>query len=177
MWLGRSSTSKFCIDNPLTYTLCSIFMIIIMLKYDMRRVGMVPFNCLHDSILKNAKSLCHPPLYLAYVTHAMGSHTTPQKNFTTSMFNCLTHMMSLELDWNQLILVSSLNPPCILDSPILMMLSKFQLAMHILGSEQWILLLLWWSKTCFMKCTPHRVGPHYHIQVLTLSIPHVYNII
>jgi hypothetical protein len=42
---------------------------------------MVPFNYLHDPILKNAKiqSLCHLPLYLAHVTHATVSRTIPQK--------------------------------------------------------------------------------------------------
>jgi hypothetical protein len=39
------------------------------MTYDMRRVETIPFNCLHDPILKNAKiqSFCHLPLYLAHV--------------------------------------------------------------------------------------------------------------
>ena len=68
-----------------------------MLKYDTRRVQMVSFNSLYDPILKNTKirSLCYLPPYLAHVTCATGSHTTPHKNCTTSMFNYPTHMMSL----------------------------------------------------------------------------------
>jgi hypothetical protein len=35
------------------------------------------------------------------------------------------------------------------------------------------ILFFWWPKTCFMKCTPHCVGAHYHLQVLTQRIPHI----
>ena len=68
-----------------------------MLKYDTRRVEMLPFSCLYDPILMNAKihRLCYLTLYLAHVTHALGSHATPHKNYTNSMFNFLTHMMRL----------------------------------------------------------------------------------
>ena len=68
-----------------------------MLKYDMGRVEIVPFNCLHDPSLGNAKihSLCHLPLYLTHVTHAMGRYTTPHKKIPTFMFNYLSQMMSL----------------------------------------------------------------------------------
>ena len=43
---GQVSTSKFCID----YHYLTNFAI-----YDTRRAEMVPFYCLHDPILKNAK--------------------------------------------------------------------------------------------------------------------------
>ena len=98
-WGGQVSTSKSLHWQPLLDWFCSIFKIVIMLKYDTRRFEMVPINCLHEPILKNAKihSLCHLPLYLAHVMPATGSHTTPHKNYTTSMCNCLTHMMSMLL--------------------------------------------------------------------------------
>ena len=71
-----------------------MFRITLMLEYDTRRIDMVPFNCLHEPTLKNSKihSLCHLLLHLAHVIHATGS---PRKNCITSVFNCLTHMMSL----------------------------------------------------------------------------------
>ena len=74
-----------------------MFRIIIMLKYDTKRVETIPFNSLHASILKNTKmhSLCHLLFYLAHVTYAMESHISQHKNCTTFMFNCLAHMMSL----------------------------------------------------------------------------------
>ena len=74
-----------------------MFRITVMLEYDMRRVEMISFNCLHDPISKNAKirSLYYLPLYLAHAAYATGSHTTPHKIYTTSMFNYLTHIMSL----------------------------------------------------------------------------------
>ena len=65
----------------------------------MKRVETVPFNSLHDSILKNTKmhSLCHLLFYLAHVTHATRSHISQHKNCTTFVFNRLAHMMSLWL--------------------------------------------------------------------------------
>ena len=136
-----------------------MFRIITMLKYGTRRVEIVPFNCHHDPILRDAKihSLCHLPLYLAHVTHATRTHTTPNKNCTTSMFNYMTHMISLYMRFSiphqtpnatirlksiDLSLITKNHPIPIMDSPILMMLSKFQLAIHILGREQWLHLLL-----------------------------------
>ena len=63
-------------------------------------VETIPFDCLHDPILKNAKihNMCHLPLYVAHVIHAMGSHTTHTSYCTTFMFNYLTHMMILQIN-------------------------------------------------------------------------------
>ena len=82
--LRRSSKYiKFCIDNHYLTKFCSMLRIIIMLKYDTRNVETTSFNCFHDPILKNVniQSFCHLPLYLAHVTHAMGSHTNPTQQF------------------------------------------------------------------------------------------------
>ena len=131
-------------------------------------------------MLKNAKiqSLYHLPLYLAHLTHAIKSHTTPHTKCTAFMFNDLTHMTSLWLRFSilhpilsviirlksiDLSLITKNHSIPIMDSPILMTLSIFQHVTRIFGCEQQLLLLLKWPKTCFMKCTPCCVGSQYHI--------------
>lgn len=69
------------------------------LEYDTKGVQSILIHFLLELILKNAKIeiLFHLPFYLVNVAHAMGSHTTLNKNCTTSMFDYLTQMASLEL--------------------------------------------------------------------------------
>lgn len=132
------------------------------------------------------------PLYLTHVTCATRSHTTSYKNNTTSMFDCLIYMVNLELGFSilhpspsvaiqlksiALGLITKYHPILVFNSPMLMMFRKIQPAILILGCEQWLLLLLKWSKTWFLKCTPHCVCASHHIQVFPWSIAHFYKII
>lgn len=76
-----------------------MFRIIIILKYDTKRIKMILFNCLLKFIFKNVKMqiLLHLCIYLIHVTYAIESHTIPYKDCTTSMFNSLIHVTSLKL--------------------------------------------------------------------------------
>ena len=151
-----------------------------MLIYDTRRVEMAPFNCLHDPILKNAKiqNLCHLPLYLAHVTRAIGSHTTPHKtspppslivwliwwacNWDSPSLTCLS--ASIKLKSIDLSLITENHPIPIMDTPILMTLSKFQLATYIFGRHWWFFFLF----SLMTQDLLHRV----HTSLCWCSLPH-----
>ena len=96
-WGGHLSTSKFCIHNHCVNNFARCLELLS--SWNMTREGLKQYH----SIVFRTPSWRMPrykvcvisPLYLAHVTHATESHTTPHKICTTFKFNYMAHTMSL----------------------------------------------------------------------------------
>ena len=97
-WGGQVSTSKNCIDNHYYY-FHNVFKIIIMLNMIWEKGwkwhnSIVFITLLWKMVQYKAIVVVPSILRVKPMSHDI---TQPHKNCTTSMFNCLTHMMSLNL--------------------------------------------------------------------------------
>ena len=106
--------------------------------------------------------------YLQATSHGQGPYST-----------CDPHTPSVTITLKSIDfgLITNHHPIPIMDSPILLMLSNFQLATHILALSNNLFCFSNDSRPDFMKCMLRCVGAHYHTQVPIESFHHLYNIV